>query len=42
MEQPPGFVPQGEIGKTCHLRKSHRVGLPTVDARENGVWAKMD
>ena len=22
MEQPPGFVAQGEIGKVCHLRKS--------------------
>ena len=22
MEQPPGFVPQGEIGKICHLRKT--------------------
>ena len=22
MEQPPGFVAQGEIGKMCHLRKS--------------------
>ena len=22
MEQPPGFVAQGEIGRVCHLRKS--------------------
>ena len=22
MEQPPGFVAQGEIGKVCRLRKS--------------------
>ena len=22
MEQPPGFVAQGEIGKLCHLHKS--------------------
>ena len=22
MEQPPGFVTQGEIRKVCHLRKS--------------------
>ena len=21
MEQPPGFVAQGEIGRVCHLRK---------------------
>ena len=22
IEQPPGFVAQGEIGRVCHLRKS--------------------